>query len=218
MSAGANVLLDRAWARPAAWSKSLRQRSRSRSRWPDSALLLATAASPSIGESLQLGACALLPSLLDGQRPLDVRIFYPDDCPHTQVERLRQAAAARGLAEPISRRQFAQLWRRRCYKQRLPLVAYRLPPQLGRIAAGWRSIVGGFSLILATRPPPPGRSTDDQRRRPLLQDGEIEDGYYPRVTIRPLDGERSSIALTGRGDADDTDRIPDGDSGRPRDK
>jgi len=206
----------RAWARPVGW-KPTRRRRRPGS-WPRAAFLLATVARPVPGEPLRFGACALLPSQLPGQRPLDVHLFYPDDCPPAERALLAEVAAARGSPPPLSQRELAKLFFRRCYRQRLPLVAFGLPPQLGRLAAGWRAARGGgFSLIFGTRPCPPGRRTPaERRRRPLLPNGEIEDGDRPRVTVRPLDGQRAETRFGGRGRPDPQDRAPDGEAGRPR--
>jgi hypothetical protein len=109
------------------------------------------------------------------------------------------------------------LVRRRCYKQRLPLVGFRLPAQLARIAAGWRTAdAGGFSLILGSRPIPAGeRPPAEVRRRPLLQNGEIEDGYFPRLLVKPIEGDRAEIHFAARSSPDPSDQAPDGAAGKP---
>src|SRR5579862_802341 len=191
-------VMYRAWAHTAQW-KPERKRRRSGS-WPAAAFLVATVARAVPGEPLRFGACALLPSLLPGQRPVDVRLFYADDCPPEERASLEEEAAARGMAPPITRRELVRLLLRRCHRQRLPLVGFRLPPQLGRLAAGWREADGrGFSLVLATKPAPRKRSPAERRRRPLLQNREIEDGDRPRIVVRPIDGLRAEIHFSGRG-------------------
>jgi hypothetical protein len=182
-------------------------------------LLVTTLARLCPGEPLWFGACALLPSLLPGQQPVDVRLFYRDDAPDAERELLADAAAARGLQPPLPRRELVRVLLRRCSKQRLPLVGYGLPPQLGRLAAAWRPARdGGFSVIPVTKPCPPGKRTPaERRRRPLLSNGEIEDGDWPRIALKPLDGQRAAIRFQGRGRPDyPQDRAPDGAGGRPK--
>lgn len=205
----------RAWAHPPGWKP--RRRPHSAGSWPQAAFLLATLARPQPGEALRFGACALLPSLLAGQRAVDVRLFHADECTIGEIEALALEAAARGLAPPLSRRELVQLMMRRCYRQRLPLVGYRLPAQLGRLAAGWGAAKdGGFSLIFATRPAPLRRTVAERRRRPILQNGEVENGDQPRILVRPLDGQRAEIRFSARGRSESQDRAPDGEGGRPR--
>jgi hypothetical protein len=207
----------RAWAPPSGWKP--RRKTHSAGSWPQAAFLLATIARPVAGEPLRFGACALLPFLLPGQRPVEVRLFYPDDCPPEERALLAAVASSRGLSPPLSQRELIELLVRRTYRQRLPLVGFVLPAQLGRVAAGWRAgRRGRFSLILATRPCPAGpRTPAERRRRPILQNGEIEDGDTPRITIGPLDGQRAEIRFSGRGRPDPQDQAPDGEGGRPRD-
>jgi hypothetical protein len=206
----------RAWAPPHGWKP--RRAARSRGSWPQAAFLLTTLAAPAPGEPLQYGACALLPSLLPGQGPVDVRLVCPDDCPPDDLARLARLAARHGLPAPLRRAELVRLLYRRCYKQRLPLVGYGLPGRLGQLAAGWRpGDNGAFSLILASRPRPTGqRAASERRRRPALANGELEDGYRPRITVSVLDGQRTSIRFQGRRKPDPPDRAPDGEAGKPR--
>jgi hypothetical protein len=210
------ALALRTWAHRPGW-KPTRKR-RTAAAWPRSAFLLTTVACSCAGEPLRFGACALLPALLPGQRPADVRLFLSEDCPAGERRLITQAAAARGLPPPLTLRELVRLLFKRCYKQRLPLVGFGLPGQLGRLAAGWqRSRDGGFSLILASRPCPPGRrAPGERRRRPLLANGEIEDGDWPRITINPLDGQRAPMRFQGRGRPDPYERAPDGEGGRQK--
>jgi hypothetical protein len=211
-------IAPRAWAPPPGWKP--RRAARSRGSWPQAAFLLTTLARPAPGEPLQYGACALLPSLLPGQGPVDVRLFCPDDCPPADLARLARLAARHGLPAPLRRAELVRLLYRRCYRQRLPLVGYGLPAQLGRLAVGWRAgRAGGFSLIMAGRPIPAGRRRPaaERRRRPLLPNGQIENGDYARITVNVLDGQRTAIHLQGRGRPDPQDRAPDGEAGQPRD-
>jgi hypothetical protein len=210
-------IATRAWAPPSDWKPQ--RAARRAGSWPEAAFLLTTLTCPQPGEPLRCGACALLPSLLPGQTPVDLRLFCPDECPPDDLARLGQVAARYGLPPPLRRSELVQLLYRRCYKQRLPLVGYRLPAQLGQLAAGWRtSDTGDWSLIMASRPCPSGqRTAAERRRRPLLANGELEDGYRPRIRINVLDGHRASIRFQGRRKADASDRAPDGEGGKPRD-
>jgi hypothetical protein len=208
-------IATRAWAPPLDWKP--RRAARPAGTWPQAAFLLATLTAPVPGEPLQYGACALLPSLLPGQRPVDVRLFCPDDCPPAEQARLARLAARHGLPAPLRRAELVRLLYRRCYKQRLPLVGYGLPARLGQLAAGWRpGDSGGWSLILASRPCPGQRSASERRRRPLLPNGQIEDGDFPRITIGVLDGQRTSIRFQGRGRPDEQDTAADGQAGKPK--
>jgi hypothetical protein len=209
-------LFLRAWAPQPGWKP---QRSaRPRGSWPQTAFLITTLARPEPGEPLRYGACAFLPSLLPGQGPVDVRLFCPDDCPPADLARLEQLAARYGLPPPLRRAELIRLLRKRCYKQRLPLVGYGLPTHLGRLAVGWRtSDTGDWSLIMASRPCPPGqRPASERRRRPMLQDGGIENGDFPRITVSVLDGQRASIRFQGRGRPDKPDTAADGQGGKPK--
>jgi hypothetical protein len=208
-------IATRAWAPPPDWKP--RRAARPAGSWPEAAFLLTTIAAQVAGEPLQYGACALLPSLLPGQRPVDVRLFCPDDCPPYDLARLGRVAARHGLPPPLRRAELVRLLYRRCYKQRLPLVGYGLPARLGQLAAGWRpGDSGGWSLILASRPCPGQRSASERRRRPLLQNGGIENGDFPRITISVLDGQRTSIRFQGRGRPDEQDTAADGQAGKPK--
>ena len=75
----------RAWTPPPDWTP--RRAAHSRGSWPQAAFLITTLARPAPGEPLLYGACALLPSLLPGQAPGDVRLFCPDDCPPDDLAR-----------------------------------------------------------------------------------------------------------------------------------
>jgi hypothetical protein len=85
----------RAFAHPHGWEPTPRRRSKAG--WPRCAFLLATVTRPHPGEPLRFGVCALLPSLLPGQQPLDVRLFLPDNCPPDEKKLLAQVAAVHGL-------------------------------------------------------------------------------------------------------------------------
>jgi hypothetical protein len=211
-------ILERAFVHTPDWKPSKRRRSHGS--WPQAAFLLTTVARPRAGEPLHFGACALLPSLIPGQHPVDLRVFYADDCPAEQREAISQVAAAHGLGDPLSRRGLVELLYKRCYKQGLPLVGFGLPADLGRLAVAWETgREGGFSLTLSSRPCPPGpRPPAEQRRRPLLPNGEIENGDRPRYLVNPLEGQRAAIRFGGRGRPDDEDREPDGEGGKLRKK
>jgi hypothetical protein len=206
----------RGFAHPPEWAPKPRRRPKGG--WPRCAFLLATVTRPEPGEPLRFGVCALLPSLLAGQRPLDVRLFYPDDCPADELGLLAQVAAANGLAPPVGQRELVLLMLRRSYSQRLALVGFGLPPLLGQLVGGWQlARGGGFSLIPVTRPCPPGkRKPEERRRRPILQNGEIENGNWPRIALDPLDGLRAHIRFRGRGRPYRQDLAPDGEGGRTR--
>lgn len=206
----------RAWAHPPRWKPTRRRRPGGT--WPQAAFLFTTIPSPCPGEPLRFGACALLPSLIPGQRPADLRLFVADDCPDAERAVVTEAAASHGLPPPLSRSELVELLLKRTYKQRLPLVGFGIPAHLGRVAAGWQPARGGgFSLILGTLPCPPGRrSRPERRRRPPLPNGEIENGDWPRVTVKPLDGQRAVSRFQGRGRPDVQDRAPDGEAGRPQ--
>jgi hypothetical protein len=203
----------RTWTHPRDWKPRHRPRP---GPWPRAAFLLTTIARPVPGEPLRFGACALLPSLLPGQRPVDLRLFYPDDWPQGDLALLLAAAARHGLPPPLARDQLTRLFFGRTHRQGLPAVGFGLAPALGRLAAGWGPADGGgFSLILGSRPCPGGpRTAAERRRRPILPNGEIEDGYSPRVIVQPLDG-RASIRFSSRR-PDPQHRAADGQAGRPR--
>jgi hypothetical protein len=203
----------RAHAAPKDWQPTAKRRSKAPS--PETAFLLLTVPRDAPGEPLHFGVCAVLVSTRPPARPLCLRLFYADDATRQERALLARAAKRHGLAAPIPRSELLKLLHKYGYQRRAAMVGFQLPVDLGRLAADWSETDdGGFRLILWTKPCPPGRrSKAERRRRPKLQNGEIENGDRPAVAVNPIDGLRTYIAFQGRGRPDPHDLMPEGDGG-----
>ena len=133
----------------------------------------------------------------------DVGLFLGDNVSSDRAAAIRSEAAAAGI-EVSDRNRFLDRLYRTCYQRRVPLVGWAVHLDLFRIAAHFaiaRKGVsrGGYSLIMFTKPDTP------TAKRPLLTNGEVEDGNRPRIVIRMLDATRGIIrwATPGRPDPDE---------------
>jgi hypothetical protein len=179
--------------------------------WPDLALIIETVAGEGLAGAARFG-CYLL---CRGEQIL-ARGFFTGPAVRPGDERLLERLSRRNRLEALlSLDGFLKLVYRYAYKKRLPLVGFGLLAQLSQLAADWAApevgtlYEGGISLILWTKPAPPGRLRRGQRR---LRNGELENGYRPRVVGKVLADESVALAFTGRGEPDPVDRIPEGAS------
>jgi hypothetical protein len=185
-----------------------KRRRSTRAGFPPEALVLTTVRSPCPGEPVQLAAVA---DLMGDQGPLmPAQFVMPRGSPIDPADLSEMTGA-----DPLDHAGLLRLLYKRPYKERSCLVGMHLPRHLSALAADWApSGKDGVGLIMWTRPCPERRSAAEKRRRPLLANGEIEDGYRPRIRLHPMGGERARITFQGRGAPDLVDRIPEG-STRP---
>lgn len=198
--------------------KARRKRRRS-GQWPGVALLLTTVPVAAAGEPLWFGAYTLLAEGHERAPTMHPRLFYRDNLPATDIGELAAYAARRGWPRPIPQSAFLRVLFRHAYKRRLPVVSFSVAQHLCRLAGGWETGSGddadAFSLILWTRPAAKGRSKSERRRRKLLRNGEIENGFRPRIVVKAIDGRRAFIRFLGRWKPDPEDLIPEGGNGQP---
>jgi hypothetical protein len=198
--------------------KQRRKRRRS-GQSPGLSLLLTTVPVAVAGEPLWFGAYALVAEDSQCAPTMRPRLFYRDNLPATDIAELTAYAARRGWSRPIPQSAFLRVLYRHAYKQRLPVVSFSVAEHLCRLAAGWEAGSGddadAFSLILWTRPAAKGRSKSERRRRKLLRNGEIENGFRPRIVVKAIDGRRAFIRFLRRWKPDPEDLIPEGGNGRP---
>lgn len=166
--------------------------------------MITTLHQPCPGVPVLLAACA---DLVTEDGPLgEVRFVVPRGSPIDPLS-LSEIIGTR----PLDHDGLLRLLYKRAYKERCCLAGLNLPRRLSALAADWRpSGTDGIGLVIWTRPCPARRPAAEVRRRPLLADGQIENGYRPRIRIHPMGGERAQISFLGRGDPDRVDRIPEG--------
>jgi hypothetical protein len=180
--------------------------------WSEAAVLLSTLPLPDQGEPLGVGIVGVRMGRGIARRWL----MHPDDSTSQTISYLVDVSGHRGWEAPISRADFAERFLYRIvYKRRIPLVGWRLPTSLGRLAIDWRAgndfYADGCSLIFSGVTPE-GRPWE----RPL-RNGQTEDGFRPRIGIKVLGDGGSFMAFLGRRDADPEERFVEG-SGVYQDK
>ena len=210
------VLLDRAWVRSPDWQQKLRLRPRSRSRWPDGAFLIATAARELPGEPLRSAPARCCPRCCPGSGRSTCGCSTRTIAPPTTADgcgRSRQAgSAAAGRPKRAGAAVAAPLLQAAAAAGRLP-AARPARPDGGRLAAARD---GGFSLILASDPARAGRSV----RRRTAASAAAAERTDRRWRLHPASRSSRSTAtcqlrFTGRGDPDRRRPHPDG-GGPPR--
>jgi hypothetical protein len=167
-------------------------------------MLLTTLHQTCPGESVMLAACA---DLMTEEGPLgEVRFVVPRGSPIDPL-----ALAEITGTDPLEHGAVLRLVYKHVYKERCCLAGLPLQRHLSALAAAWRpSGPEGVGLVMWTRRCPARRPAAEVRRRPLLANGEVEDGFRPRIRIHPMGGERAQISFLGRGEPDPVDRIPEG--------
>jgi hypothetical protein len=180
-----------------------KRRRNTRVGFPSEATIVTTLRQPLPYEPVLLAAVA---DLVSEQGPLlPPRFVVPAGSP-IDPEALAQVTGDL----PLDHAAFLRMLFKR-YKERSCLVGFRLPWHLSALAVDWApSGKDGIGLILWTRPAPAARSAADARRRPILANGEIENGYRPRLRLQPMGADRASIKFLGRRDPDPAEQIPEG--------
>jgi len=202
---------------PPGWEA--KRRRRSKAPWSEMAFLMCTIPVRAAGEALWFGFSALLPSTDPGTRPVSWVIFYREGLPASDVEALGAFAAAHGMRKPVPLREFLYRFYALAYVKHVPFVGWELAADLSRMAADWSPVTrgfyeGGFRLILWTHPPQRGRRWPG--KRPILRNGEVENGDRPGIYVKAIDGRRAFIGFGKRFRPDERDLRPEGEAGKPK--
>lgn len=169
---------------------------------PDVVVLLVTVPKPVPGEPLMFAIAGLLVAGMD--ELLEVEVFVADDLTVEERAAVVEGCHDAGLPPPRPLSDCDDYLFRLTYQRRAGEVAWRLPTDRARLARHWTtsergSTGGGFSFIQATKP---GEPTPE---RPLLRNGEVEDGNRPRWRARMFDSVHGLAGTAHPGRPDKTD-------------
>lgn len=132
---------------------------------------------------------------------LDQGFVLADGLQPDEVEGLVAEANLLGI-DVGSRADLAELIHRAVYQRRAALASWDPGVDIARLMAGWTlARDGGYSFIIGTR------EAEPSPRRPLLGNGEIENGSRSRIRVRSIDVVRALSDLTAIYERDPEERI-----------